>query len=529
MQKMEVEVVDPGGTVTVSKRVNVKTGKGKVMGVVREHYLRSDVPCGSVLCFEGCANGTRGAGGVLPTDVTHYLLPLEDVVRGYLEVLESPELRGLIYLQSVVGPVQVASQRHYRKICAQVRDPARGAVFFPNEFCRQTHVVRRAGETMGEHRTRMAFAAANHYYEHLGGQKPVVVVTEDEAAVRRLRSKRLEVFVVTLGEYLDKFWPKSERLGLLYGDISKALAAGGEKGDRANFTDYLRLDLLEAGMRKGRLVQGRLEVNKHHSMKEAFVVRQGGEKKGLGNGNGDILVPGLAMRNRAVHGDVVVVQLLPKSEWKSRLNRLTEKNEEEDGEDKDDGKWERRADVSPTGKVVGVLQRNWREYVATMPGGEAGSGGGPEAAPEEQQYKASRRVLAVPYDRRIPKVRVLTSQAARLAGQRIVVAIDAWPVNSQYPNGHFVRALGTAGDLETEVDGILLENGISVTSFSRGVMAEMPSGEDWRPDEEEVGRRKDFRKSHQVRLCCDAPLYEHLLPLTIFLVVENVEYDLDAV
>ena len=36
---------------SISKKINIKT-RGKVFGVVRENYLRSDLPCRSQLCFE---------------------------------------------------------------------------------------------------------------------------------------------------------------------------------------------------------------------------------------------------------------------------------------------------------------------------------------------------------------------------------------------------------------------------------------------------------------------------------------------
>ena len=115
------------------------------------------------------------------------------------------------------------------------------------------------------------------------------------------------------------------------------------------------------------------------------------------------------------------------------------------------------------------------------------------------QKAGGKRVLVVPYDYRVPKVRIVTAQARKLSGERIVVRIDNWPVNSAYPNGHFVRSLGAIGDLETEMDGILVENDISITPFSKGMLAEMPEGgQDWRPDPEEVARRKDLRKSHLV-------------------------------
>jgi len=48
--------------------------------------------------------------------------------------------------------------------------------------------------------------------------------------------------------------------------------------------------------------------------------------------------------------------------------------------------------------------------------------------------------------RRIPKVRIETRQAASLMDQRIIVAIDSWPRNSAYPHGHLLRKLCTIGD-----------------------------------------------------------------------------------
>ncbi len=475
----------------VSRRVNVKIGNNKVMGVVRENYLRSDLCCRSEICFEGCApmetDGVRPI--LLPADVTHYLLPLEDVVRQHFDVLASPELRGLILLQSVVNPVQLASQRHYRKICALVRDPAKASVFFANEFCKETSAPRKCGESAGEHKSALAFAAANWYYDHLGGQRPVVVVTEDESVLKAYETKRIEIFALRLGDYLDKFWPTLKNLRELYDELSAARKEDNRK-DYDDFAEYLKPGVLEAGLRKGKFIRGRLNVSKHHPSKEAFVSVISSGKKLNEDESTDVLVPGLGYRNRAVHGDTVVIQLLPKSEWRSRLNRLSDKrrdgDQDEDGE-KQEEKWERRSDLCSTGRVVGVLHRNWREFVATVPKQEA----------ESLERRSGKRILAVPYDKRVPKVRILTAQAKRLASERIVVAIDSWPVTSQYPNGHFVRSLGALGQLETEIDAILTENSIAVKPFSQGMLAEMPA-DDWKPDEEEIARRRDLRRTHLV-------------------------------
>lgn len=45
--------------------------------------------------------------------------------------------------------------------------------------------------------------------------------------------------------------------------------------------------------------------------------------------NSDVLVSGAKHRNRAVHGDMVVVELLPRNEWKGRTTALTEGQGEE--------------------------------------------------------------------------------------------------------------------------------------------------------------------------------------------------------
>merc|ERR1719412_3487995 len=71
---------------SVNKKVQVRS-KGRVMGIVRENYLRTDIPCRSEVCFEGCSNSLdpKGKQSTLPEDVTHYLLPFTDIAKKYME------------------------------------------------------------------------------------------------------------------------------------------------------------------------------------------------------------------------------------------------------------------------------------------------------------------------------------------------------------------------------------------------------------------------------------------------------------
>lgn len=59
-----------------------------------------------------------------------------------------------------------------------------------------------------------------------------------------------------------------------------------------------------------------------------------------------MLVNGSKNRNRAVHGDVVAVELLPKSEWRGKVTALTEGQGEEKGGE------ENESQPMPTGETV---------------------------------------------------------------------------------------------------------------------------------------------------------------------------------
>lgn len=61
----------------------------------------------------------------------------------------------------------------------------------------------------------------------------------------------------------------------------------------------------------------------------------------------DVLVHGMKARNRSIHGDVVVVELLPKTEWKGRTAALCEN----DSDDKASG--DPPSEPMPTGEPTG--------------------------------------------------------------------------------------------------------------------------------------------------------------------------------
>lgn len=146
--------------------------------------------------------------------------------------------------------------------------------------------------------------------------------------------------------------------------------------------------------------------------------------------------------NRAVDGDVVAVEIFEKSKWvapseivledesaaeSAVVDVLNKENELKELTTK------KQKDIKPTGKVVGIIRRNWRQYCGIL----------------QQDSSDSLYQLFMPADKKIPKIRIETRQAEVLRNQKIIVAIDSWPAYSRYPN---VRLLFSSVTSVTKCD-----------------------------------------------------------------------------
>ena len=83
-------------------------------------------------------------------------------------------------------------------------------------------------------------------------------------------------------------------------------------------------------------------------------------------------------------------------------------------------------DVSPTGRIVAIVRRKWRQYCGIL---------------QPNPVAGSVRQIFVPAEKKIPKIRIETRQMDTLAGQRIIVAVDAWPRESRYPVNKFLSLI----------------------------------------------------------------------------------------
>jgi exosome complex exonuclease DIS3/RRP44 len=130
------------------------------------------------------------------------------------------------------------------------------------------------------------------------------------------------------------------------------------------------------------------------------------------------------------------------------------------------------AEKQPTGHVVGVIKRNWRAYVCHIDSTSLTS--------RNTTSLAQQTVFATPVSRLLPRIRLRTRQAPTLIGQKILVTIDRWDVNSRYPEGHFIRALGKVESKEAEQESLLLEFDVPYRPFGKAILDCLPpEGEQW--------------------------------------------------
>lgn len=231
-------------------------------------------------------------------------------------------------------------------------------------------------------------------------------------------------------------------------------------------------------MESGKFYQGKLNVSNHNYLEGSIFTKFQGKEQAIS-------ILGRMDMNRAIQGDIVVVEILPKDQWRGESGTIVI-NEEDESAINDADKPAPEENLQPCGKVVGILKRNWRPYCGFLDRNSISN--------VHESNSVSQMVTFFPMDQRIPKIKIRTSQAARLLNQRIVVSIDHWNIDKRFPDGHFVKSLGMAGDKDTETHVLLLEHDVPFADFSKQIYSELPTeGDKWIVRDEHLYGREDFR------------------------------------
>lgn len=471
-----------------------KTRKGGVMKVVREHYLRDDVWCGASHCMN-CGQTEDNLLDPSPQSSSklcsfpHYLLLDTNIVLHQVDVLEDPIFKNVIILQTVLQEVQHLNASVYKRIRDIISNKERKFYVFSNEHHRETYIERRKEESSNDRNDRAIRTAASWYDEHLkeceGGNDEelrirIVLLTDDKE--NKEKAKMEGIMSYTAQEYVENL----DGCEALADRLARPSQTGQEESDgkktrKLVYPEHLPLTKIQAGLKSGRYLQGSFHRSRENYT-EAYVFVHDGDKQ--------VFIQGLVNLNRAVHEDIVAVEILPKNQWSCPSSVVTTSASTENADDDDDGDDESTNgsngnDLNKTGgsskvmsgKVVGIIKRNWRPYCGVL---------------SRSSKPQGTRHLFIAAERRIPRIVIETRQADTLEGQRIVVSIDSWPQHSKYPVGHFVRKLGVIGDKETENEVLLLERDVPHLPFSAAVQKDLPAMP-WGITDEDVKSRMDLR------------------------------------
>ncbi|XP_069746671.1 exosome complex exonuclease RRP44 [Narcine bancroftii] len=467
-----------------SKSFIKKTRSGGVLKIVREHYLRDDIVCGWRLCEE-CEAQAQASLCDEPCSSSelyphpHFVVPDTNVVLHQIDILEDPAIQNVIVLQTVLQEVRHRSAPVYKRIKDVINNPDKHFYTFTNEHHKDTYIEQEQGESANDRNDRAIRVAVKWYHEHLkkspnsNVQLQVILMTNDRKNKDRAVEDGLIAF--TCDEYIKSLAGNPELIDRLacISDTTKDI-----ESSKLIFAEHLPLSKIQQGLKSNSYLQGTFRASRDNYL-EAIVWVHGEEGKSK-----QILIQGLKNLNRAIHEDIVAVELLPKEMWIApSAVILQDEGQVEDGEEEREHlmkNFTSKNASKPTGKVVGIIKRNWRPFCGMI---------------SKSEIKESTRHLFTPADRRIPRIRIETRQSAALEKQRIIVVIDGWPRNSRYPNGHFVRSLGNAGDKETETEVLLLEHDVPHQPFSQAVLSFLPKMP-WRITKEDLKRRKDLRHLH---------------------------------
>ncbi|TPX67862.1 hypothetical protein SpCBS45565_g03463 [Spizellomyces sp. 'palustris'] len=464
-----------------------KTKRGTIVKVVKEHYLRDDIYCGIAgcqLCVE--QNTILTSPRTCKTvNTPHFLIPDTNVLFHQIDVIEHKAFTDVVVLQTVLEELRHRSFPVYNRVRSLISDPARRFYAFSNEHNRETYIEKQKDETPNDRNDRAIRAATRWYSEHVGGKWTFVLVTDDADNRKKAIAEGLTTFSVR--QYVASMTDHPELVDMVAAVDEEHV----DEEDKFSYPEHLSVSQMSAGLRSGAFLQGKLSISANNFLEGSIFAEVDKEEK-------TVMIVGREHLNRSIHGDVVAVQLLPRSEWRAPVGVILEEEEVENGDDEpvnaEDSiaRAEDRMNVNeaaketvPTGKIVGIIKRNWRPYCGTIDKSSVRSSSG---------LSTQQMVFFWAMDKKIPKIRIRTRQAEKLVGRRIVVAIDGWAKNSRYPSGHYIRTLGDVGEQATETEMVLLEHDVPFAPFSPQVMSFLPpEGDSWIVRNEHLEGREDFR------------------------------------
>lgn len=288
------------------------------------------------------------------------------------------------------------------------------------------------------------------------------------------------------------------------------------------FEDYWLREEVDKGLKRKQLIQGVLRISQRN-YENAYVDDP--------EGGPDYALIGTLARNRALQDDVVVIQVLPRTEWLhdeqgsdhiSDPTKLGAASLETDAPkstavvEHDPTPPGGRVEQAPCKTLIDALYSDVESAKPTKPD-ESGVLGYQKTAKVvyivERGHsrvcagylkafdQGKQLALLSPRDTKLPRVLLPLSDCPsdyckspkKYEATVFICRISEWMTNVPFPVGSLYRSLGEAGAVRGESNAILMENGIDFAEFSPEALQCLPELP-WTIPDEEVLKRRDFRR-----------------------------------
>ena len=491
--------------------------------ILREHYLRDDIPCSVKKC-ELCEYDASSSDDkpiledidVFTNKKTHIAILDTNVIVNCIDMIENEkifnniiipqtaldELKNLSFpiykrLKSIIGSTELSDdENRYKNI----------SVYY-NEFMNKTYCDRLPMESINDRNDRTIRKLAKYLDYHLNentkkNQKlgiQIVLITNDKLNLQKC--KEIGVNAMNIYKYIDNL-PNCEELKDMIpqydltadNKINDKDAANDLDSSKDIYDEYYPNSRISAGLKNGSIYQGNIQISEHNFL-QGYVNVSSFPKP--------ILIKGMKNLNRSFNSDVVAIELLPENEWQQESSYQVDSEHydvnanpdvNEDSEDANIAEAnsvvisdkQRRLlaqeaikqsknnkNCVPTGKVVGIIRRSWRQYVGQIV----------EASVDEENTSGTnyQSCFVLLYDLKLPKVVIKTRRAVELMNKRILIGVDSWPKDKKYPLGHFIKDLGVVESRDAETEALLLEHDVEYRPFSKKVIQCLPEeGDNWK-------------------------------------------------
>ena len=469
----------------------------KAQKVVKNVYLRADIPCASLLCSQctqfssqlGIAPVLSSTPKLLNKFSKHYVVPDTNILLNCIDVMEQSDVfMDVIILQTVLEEVRNRSSFVYNRLRKLVTDQEKRFYVFHNDFHISTHVTRRSDETINDRNDRSIRTAVQWYQAHLNQttskargeslEVQVVLVTNDR--LNREAAVSDGISALSVEDYLLQIPGGDQVIDSVQGHDFRT-----PRDNKENiYSDHVNQTKLQEGLKKGSYLRGVFNVAQYNYL-QASVATAAYDQP--------IQISGKEDFNRATNGDLVAIEVLPKAEWQSPSEKFLDNSGAEPIDDLSTvprlESTDNPAGSQPTARVVAILKRNWRPFVGYIDPNSIQTGAG---------VRSSQTLFFVPSDRRLPRIKLKSRQADNLKQKKVIVNIDEWTQDSRYPTGHLVKILGPQEDKETEIEALLLEWDVQYRPFPKAVTNCLPpEGDSWKVprnlDATEWQNRRDLR------------------------------------